>query len=579
MIRWLKLSRGAGLVGLVLIVMSFASAGEQNPPDAVVISSEGYVDVKFIGKEQFVPLVEGMRLSVGDVIQTDSEGKVVLKLPDTSTLVIGESSRVVIKELGMVEVTKVSTSTFELLKGKLRAIVNPFVNKESSFMIKTNNATVGVRGTDFGETYDPDTDRTYILGLEDCVSLTLLKVPGGGSMSICAGDELTVLGGGEPGNPTEASDNTIDRFLKDMNITEGSGGAGGINPPYITGVFIHRVINLEDVEGALTLTQDDLSADKKIVVSGTAADEAYRVTEVQVSLDRGTTWDKAGGTTNWTYEFSPQVNFEYELMVKAKNEKGAVSDPWELGSWVLVYKNENYESIARSMIDKLLAAVSTGDSSANDLISDYYDGVIDNIYTKSEVVDKITGSTSSVTVGYTLNQVNSTGDTIIATIRWSATVDGTKSEGTTKFWLAKYDQFRFAHSEGTWFLGSGGLAELTLDIVSSIYGPPCDNALRIMLVAPNVPATVNTITVYPLTTCESTHFAILTRTFYEGMTGHTDGFGGDFHYEKTTGCSASPSPPCSGTMPFLYSSINPLVTVNFNDYGYNLSASTMLPSP
>jgi hypothetical protein len=578
MTRWLKLTRGAGLVGLLLIVMSLGSAGVQNPSDAVVVSSEGYVDVKFNGKEQFVPLVEGARLNTGDVIQTDREGKVVLKLPDTSTLIIGENSRVVIKELGMIEVTKVSTSTFDLLKGKIRAIVNPFVNKESSFMIKTNNVTVGVRGTDFGETYDPDTDQTYILGLENCVSLMLSKVPGAGPISLCAGDELSILGGRQPGNPGAAPEEKIDQFLKDMNVTEVSGTVEGISPPYITGVFVNRIINLEDVEGSLTLTRDDLSPDRKVVISGTAVDEAYRVTQVEVSLDRGTTWEKANGTNNWSYEFLPQENVEYELMVRAKNERGVISGARELGSWIIVYKNENYESIARSMIDKLLAAVRTGDSSADDLISDYYDGVIDNMYTKSEVVDKITSSTNSVTVGYTLNQVNSTGDAIIATIGWSATVDGTKSEGTTKFWLAKYDQFRFVHSEGSWFLG-GGHAELKLDIVSSIYGPPCDNALRIILEVPNVPASVNTITVYPITTCENTHFAILTRTAYEDITGKTDGFAGDFHYEKTTGCSASPSPPCAGTIPFLYSSINPLVTLNFNDYGYHLSASTMLPAP
>ena len=574
----LSIARGVGLVSLLLIVMSFTSAGVQNPSDAVVISSEGYVDVKFSGKEQFVPLVEGTGLNTGDVIQTDNEAKVVLSLPDKSTLVIGENSRVVIKELGIVEVTKVSRSVFELLKGKVRAIVTPFVNNESSFTIKTNNATVGVRGTDFGETYDPDTDETYILGLESCVSLTLSHVPGGVPISLCAGDEIKILGGQPPANPVEASDDTIDRFLQEMDSSEGADTGQEINPPYITGVFINRTINLEDIEGALTLTTDDLSLDRKVVVSGGAVDDSYTVTEVEVSLDRGTTWNKANGTSNWTYEFLPQENLEYELLVRATNEKGAVSDPWELGSWIIIFENTDYESIARSMIDKLFSAIRTGDSSADDLISDYYDGLIDNIYTKSEVVDKITTSDKNVTANYTLNQINSTGDSIIATIRWSSTADGTKSEGTAKFWLAKYDEFRFAHSEGKWFLGSTQPPELKLDVVSSIYGPPCDNALRILLVVPNVPTSVNTITVYPFTTCEpGTHFAILTRAFYEGMTGEKDGFGGDFHYETTTACAASGGPPCAGTIPFLYSSINPLVTVNFNDYGYDLSASTMLP--
>jgi len=579
MIRKFSLLRGSILVGLVVIGMSFSSSGVQNPPNVIVISSEGYVDVKYNGKEEFVPLVEGMGLGVGDIIQTDNEAKVVLGLPDKSTLIIGESSRVVIRELGMVEVTKVSTSTFDLIKGKVRAIVNPFVNKESTFIIKTNNATVGVRGTDFGETYDPDTDSTYILGLEDCVSLTLENLPGNAPISICGGNELTILGGEQPGNPTGASNETINTFLEGMGTGGTSGASEEINPPYITGVFINRVINLQDVDGTLTLTNDDLSMDKTVVVSGTAADEAYSVTEVEVSLDRGMTWEKASGTANWTYEFKPQERIEYELMVRAKNEKDAVSDPDELGSWIVVYQNEDYESIARSMIDKLFEAIKTGDSSANDLISDYYDGVIDNIYNKSEVVDRITDPNRNVTASYTLNQVSSTGDMIIATIGWSATVNGTKSEGTSKFWLAKSDEFRFAHSEGTWFLKSTRMPELTLEVVSSMYAAPCENALRIILTVPDVPASVTMVNVYPYTSCEpGTHFAILTRAGYEDLTGETCGFAGDFHYEKVpTACAGATG--CSGSLPFLYSAMDPLVTVKYKDYGYDLSASTTLPTP
>lgn len=578
MIRRFNPIRTAALVFLLLVVTRLTSAGGQNPADALVISLEGFVDVKLNGTEKFVPLIEGVGLGVGDIIQTDSEAKVVLRLPDKSTLIIGENSRVVIKELGMVELTKVSVSTFEIIKGKIRAVVNPFINTESTFMIKTNNATVGVRGTDFGEVYDPDTDRTYILGLEDCVSLELAKIPGSVPISVCAGDELTILGSQQPGLPTEASRKTIRGFLEEMNTTKEPGTAAKISPPYITNVFVNRVINLQDIEGTLTLTQGDLSIDKTVVISGTAADETYAITEVEVSLDRGTTWGKASGTTNWTYEFRPQERIEYELMVRAKNEKDAVSDPDVLGSWVIVYLDQDYESIARSMIDKLFAAVLTGDSTGDDLISDYYDGVIDNIYTKSEVVDRIANSNRNVTAGYTLNQISSTGETIIATISWSATVDGSKDDGTTKFWLAKSDAFRIAHSEGTWFLMSSRTPELKLEVVSSIYGIPCENALRILLVVPDVPASVPSVIVYPITTCESTHFAILTRAFFEGMTGETGGFGGDFHYEKTTGCSASPGPPCAGTIPFLYQDINPLVTVNYTDYGYNLSANIMMPS-
>ncbi len=109
-------------------------------------------------------------------------------LSDGSMIVIGANSRVVIKELNTLEVTKVSTSTFELLKGKIRAIVAPFVSKDSRFTIETGNATVGVRGTDFGVTRDPDADTTHLLTLDGTVYLTLTYFPHLPSIFVIGGE-------------------------------------------------------------------------------------------------------------------------------------------------------------------------------------------------------------------------------------------------------------------------------------------------------------------------------------------------------------------------------------------------------
>jgi hypothetical protein len=126
---------------------------------------------------------------------------------------------------------------------------------------------------------------------------------------------------------------------------------------------------------------------------------------------------------------------------------------------------------------------------------------------------------------------------------------------------------------------SGGPGMLTLEVIATGMSPPCDSGLRILLSAPGVPSNVNTVTVYPVTICESAHPAYLTRTFYEGLTGHSDGFGGEFHYERdVSACTATGA--CTVPMPFLY---NPFtdpsrqVTVDFREYGYDLSESTTLP--
>lgn len=222
---------GTLALSLLMVVFSGDAFPVQagSPYTAKVVSTHGQVDVRYAGTETFVALSPGDALGTGDVIQTDSEGKIELKLPDGSKLVIGEKSRIVIRELGEVEVTKATKTTFELLAGKIRAIVNPFVSKDSEFNIMTNNATVGVRGTDFGETYNPDVDTTYVLGMTGTLWLSLKHFPEMPPVIIEEGHELFIFGMNKPEAPSVAKKETIDEFLKGMDVTE-EGGTGLTNP-------------------------------------------------------------------------------------------------------------------------------------------------------------------------------------------------------------------------------------------------------------------------------------------------------------------------------------------------------------
>ena len=221
--------RSIGIVCTVvtlLIVAGLADARGQDPADAVVIDTRGFPGVTFRTETSIVRLVRGARLGVGDMIETGDKGKVELRLSDGSTIVIGANSRVVIKELNTLEVTKVSTNTFELLKGKIRAIVVPFVSKDSRFTIETGNATVGVRGTDFGVTRDPDADTTHLLTLDGAVNLTLTYFPHLPSIFVVGGEELTVTGDKMPPKPSMASGDTNYQFLQKMMVFPPGGRRG-----------------------------------------------------------------------------------------------------------------------------------------------------------------------------------------------------------------------------------------------------------------------------------------------------------------------------------------------------------------
>jgi hypothetical protein len=571
------------LLSLILIPIFVGVVPAQvNESAATVVSTDGFVDVKYAGTNRFVPLTPGKTVGVGDLIQTDTEGEVEIRLPDKSVLKIGSSSQVLIKELGIVEVTKISTSTFELIKGKIRAVVSPLLKKDSRFTIETTNATVGVRGTDFFEEFDPDTEATYVLGLEDCVGLSLKSFPGSVPILICGHHELMLSGRGAPPAPAEASPETIDRILREMELKGETGGAvpEGRKPPYITGVFLNRTIDLERLEGTLVLTKDDLTIDRKIIIGGQARDEDGRVTAVEVSTDGGATFSKALGTESWTYEFSPSEDMEYEIMVRAVNDADLTSDPREFGAWTMAYKNVGNEDIVRSFVNAFINGIRTEDiGSLEEVVSDAYDGTLGGFYSKDEMmsggIEDLAGQLSGTTITYTIDQVSILGDRIIGVIHWTMVSGATNDQGKTTWWLSRSDDFRLAHAEGDWFLKSIISVEpaLTLVVIDNGTTPPCNNSVKILLTAPNIPESVLFVTVQVQTSCGTAN-VFLDRWYYEMFVGEKNGFGGEAPIEmQSPACVAPTCGPGRNT----YLAANPFFTCDFTGYGYSLTADITLP--
>ncbi|MEJ2068575.1 MAG: FecR family protein, partial [Deltaproteobacteria bacterium] len=171
------------IVILILVIPGVTPIGYSQRTDtsAIISHIEGFVDVMKVGSGEWVPLVEGYKPKQGDEIKTGTEGWVEISLGDSSLMRVGPDSHVIIRELDYFEVTKTETSVMELVKGKVRAWVTPFRSKGAAFSIETANATIGVRGTDFGAIFDPDTLTTTILGIESCVTVEYSELPGAGA--------------------------------------------------------------------------------------------------------------------------------------------------------------------------------------------------------------------------------------------------------------------------------------------------------------------------------------------------------------------------------------------------------------
>ncbi|MBN1573599.1 MAG: FecR domain-containing protein [Deltaproteobacteria bacterium] len=569
----------------------FVFAAKKGADKAEVIYVSGFVDAKLKETGKTVTLVKGMKVGQGDEIMTDSESSVELKLTDGSIIKIGEDSRVVIKELGQVEITKVSRSKFELIKGKVRAVVKPFVDKDSKFTIETENATIGVRGTDFGVSFDFDTGGTDIISIEACVSVVAKKIPGLDPIEVCTMQELLVSGDNLPGTVLGVDKEKLKEFLDGMEIKvdiKTPIDVEDLLPPEITSAILNGKINLEDIDDILTLMKSDLNFENMLSIVGTAVDENFSIAKVEVSTDGGMTWNNATGTANWSYKFKPDGGMEYELMFRVTNVNGDQSEPEDFGSFIIKFLDISYEDIAKTFIDNFFRYVKSSDTiNLGELISDLYDGKAGGFYSKDELLDDnleaFLDLAMSLTISYSINQVSYDGKNIVISTSWTASIAGATTRGTTKWWLSQSENYTLIHTEGSWFISvsiSSSEPGLTVENVDFTEVPAacCCMGIEVMMVAPNIPQNVPTLTVNAETICGSFSL-ILTRVYYMAETGYTDGFGGKFLVMESGPCNP-PAFPCNLLFPVVFSnSFDPSKTLNvtFSGYGYNFLETITLP--
>jgi hypothetical protein len=145
--------RAACIIGIIAAATTDCSFSKPDPSASVLYQS-GIVELKTAGSDTWTPYIAGTEIGEGDELRTYAEGSVELDLPDGSVLLIGPNSHVVIRALGMVEVTRKDLTRLELVFGTIRALVADRSDGTAPFEVETENVTIGVRGTDFGVTHD-----------------------------------------------------------------------------------------------------------------------------------------------------------------------------------------------------------------------------------------------------------------------------------------------------------------------------------------------------------------------------------------------------------------------------------------
>jgi hypothetical protein len=126
---------------------------------------EGRVDILKGGQLPATPVKVDDGVQPGDVLRTKSLSKAQITFIDNSTMTIAPESRVAIEAYMFDAAQNKRNAVIELFKGLAHVVVSKvYQSAEPDFVVKTQTAIMGIRGTDFGIRLQPNS--TDILNFE-----------------------------------------------------------------------------------------------------------------------------------------------------------------------------------------------------------------------------------------------------------------------------------------------------------------------------------------------------------------------------------------------------------------------------
>lgn len=138
--------------GLLLLAMPASVVAQQGAPSAELKRVVGRVEVLAKGQTQWIPAVVGARLAEGDDVRAYAGASAEVGLPDTSTVVVAENSRLLLTKIEYDPQGQSRLILLHLVVGKVRATVAQAAVtlarvRQSNFAISTPTAVAAARGT------------------------------------------------------------------------------------------------------------------------------------------------------------------------------------------------------------------------------------------------------------------------------------------------------------------------------------------------------------------------------------------------------------------------------------------------
>jgi hypothetical protein len=140
------------LGALLLLAMPASVVAQQGAPSAELKRVVGRVEVLAKGQTQWIPAVVGARLAEGDDIRAYAGASAEVALPDRSTVVVAENSRLLLTKIEYDPQSQSRLILLHLVVGKARATVAQAAVtlariRQSNFAISTPTAVAAARGT------------------------------------------------------------------------------------------------------------------------------------------------------------------------------------------------------------------------------------------------------------------------------------------------------------------------------------------------------------------------------------------------------------------------------------------------
>lgn len=147
----LALSVLAGFHSPSVLAQTAAVTADQKKTVGTIKSISGLVSLKSAeGKDKFASI--GTKLLVGDVINTHKNSSAMLEFIDTTQVALRANSQFVVENYTyQAEQPIADKAEFKLVKGGLRTVTGLIGKRGNpdSFALKSETATIGIRGTDF----------------------------------------------------------------------------------------------------------------------------------------------------------------------------------------------------------------------------------------------------------------------------------------------------------------------------------------------------------------------------------------------------------------------------------------------